>query len=82
MPATRQAQVLLEPEEYATLEELARQRGTTLSDLIREAVRERYILLKASREKAVEEIFRLQIPVADWTSFEDEIEQAHADGLP
>lgn len=82
MAATRQAQVQLEPEEYATLEELARQRGTTLSDLIREAVRDRYILLKAGREDALEEIFRLQIPVTDWASFEDDIEQAHADSLP
>lgn len=82
MAATKQAKVLLEPEEYAALEDLARKRGTTLSELIREAVRDRYILLKAEREKALEEIFRLEIPVTDWATFEEEIEQAYADGLP
>lgn len=82
MAATKQAKVLLEPEEYAVLEDLSKKRGTTLSELIREAVRDRYILLKAERTKALEEIFRLEIPVTDWATFEEEIEQAHVDGLP
>lgn len=82
MAATKQAKVLLEPEEYAVLEDLSKKRGTTLSELIREAVRDRYILLKAERAKALEEIFRLEIPVTDWATFEEEIEQAHVDGLP
>jgi hypothetical protein len=37
----------------------------------------------SSRREIVQEIFRLEIPIEeDWSSIEEEIARAHADGLP
>lgn len=82
MAAKRQARILFEPEEYDKLEILAEQQGTSVPDLIRKAVRDRYVLARADRTRALEEILRLEIPMADWTTLEEEIEQAHVDGIP
>jgi hypothetical protein len=84
MAAKRQARILFEPEEYQKLEILARQQGTTVPDLIRKAVRDRYVLSMADRKRALEEILRLEIPMdpmEDWTTLEEEIERSHVDGI-
>ncbi|HEY0512282.1 MAG TPA: hypothetical protein VGH73_10275 [Thermoanaerobaculia bacterium] len=83
MAQTRRAQITIEPEEYRQLEALAHQKGVPLADLIGTAVRERYLTRPASRREIVQEIFRLEIPIEeDWSSIEEEIARAHADGLP
>jgi len=83
MAQTRRAQITIEPEEYRQLESLAHQKGVSVADLILEAVRERYLTPPSSRREIVQEIFRLEIPIEeDWSSIEEEIARAHADGFP
>jgi hypothetical protein len=83
MAQTRRAQITIEPEEYRQLESLAHQKGVSVADLILTAVRERYLTPPSSRREIVQEIFRLEIPIEeDWSSIEEEIARAHADGLP
>lgn len=83
MAQTRRAQITIEPEEYRQLESLAHQKGVSVADLILTAVRERYLTPASSRREIVQEIFRLEIPIEeDWSSIEEEIARAHADGFP
>jgi hypothetical protein len=83
MAQTRRAQITIESEEYRQLESLANQQGTSVAELVRTAVRERYLTGSARRREIVQEIFRLQAPIEeDWSTIEEEIARAHADGLP
>jgi hypothetical protein len=41
--------------------------GTSVPDLIRKAVRDRYVLARADKTRALEETLRLEIPMADWS---------------
>jgi hypothetical protein len=82
MAQTHRAQITIEPEEYRQLESLAHQKGVSVADLILTAVRERYLTPLSSRREIVQEIFRLEIPIEeDWSSIEEEIARAHADGF-
>jgi ribbon-helix-helix CopG family protein len=81
MARTREARVLLEDEEYERLETLAGQRGISVSDLIREAVRDRFTPVAEQRRRAFEAICRLQLPIADWGNLDEEIGQAHGGDL-
>ena len=82
MPRTREARVLLEDEEYERLETLASQRGVSMSDLIREAVRDRFTPLAEQRKRAVEAICRIRVPLPEWDVLESEIAEAHGSDLP
>lgn len=82
MASTREARVLLEDEEYERLETLANQRGVSVSDLIREAVRDRFTPLAEQRKRAVEAICRISIPLPPWDVLEAEIAEAHGGDLP
>jgi hypothetical protein len=83
MAQTRRAQITIETGEYQQLESLAYRKGVSVADLIRTAVRERYLTRPTSRREIVQEIFRLEVPIEeDWSSIEEEISRAHADGLP
>ncbi|HEV7509985.1 MAG TPA: ribbon-helix-helix protein, CopG family [Thermoanaerobaculia bacterium] len=73
--ATKDAYVVLESEEYERLEAIAAQRGISVSDLIREAVRDRYLTLVEQRKRAFEAICQIHIPIPDWDSLEKEIEE-------
>ena len=83
MAQARRAQITIDPEEYRQLESLAAQKGTSVADLVRTAVRERYLTRSTRRREIVQEIFRLQAPIEeDWSTIEEEIARAHDDGLP
>jgi len=75
--ATKEAHVVLESEEYERLEASAAQRGISVSDLIREAVRDRYLSLVEQRKRAVEAICQMHIPIPDWDTLEEEIEEGN-----
>lgn len=81
MARTREARVLLEDEEYERLETLAGQRGVSVSDLIREAVRDRFTPLAEQRKRAVEAICRISISLPEWDVLEAEIAEAHGGDL-
>ncbi|HKI01951.1 MAG TPA: CopG family transcriptional regulator [Thermoanaerobaculia bacterium] len=82
MARTREARVLLEDEEYERLETLASQRRVSISDLIREAVRDRFTPSAEQRRRAVEAICRINIPLPEWDVLEAEIADTHGSDLP
>ncbi len=82
MARTKRVQVLMEPHEYERLESIAAERGVPVAELIRTAVRERYLLTRVERRRLVDEILGLDLPVGEWEEAEDEVVEAHGDGLP
>ncbi len=82
MARTKRAQVLMEPEEYDRLEEIAKQQGVSVAELIREAVSERFFNTPQRRQQIVEEIFSMGLPTEDWSATELEIGKAHDGCLP
>ncbi len=81
MAHTKRMQVLMEPEEYDQLEEVARREGVPVAELIRSAVRERYLLTRQERRRLIDEIFGLGVPVTDWEETEEEILETRGRGL-
>ena len=82
MSRTKRAQVLIEPEEYAQLEEIARREQVPVAELFRTAVRERYLLSRQQRRRIIDEILGLDLPVEDWEEMEAAIIEARGDDLP
>jgi hypothetical protein len=76
MAATKRAQVLMEPAEYARLAEMARQGQVSVAELIRSAVRERY-LAAPLRRRAAEEILSISVRIGRWELVEKQIAEAH-----
>ena len=84
MAELRKAQVLLDPEEYERIEEIAKRRGISVSELIRLTVRERYMPVSHVRQEAAAAILRMQIPGTwgTWEEIEADIEEGHDSSLP
>lgn len=82
MARTKRAQVMMDPDEYARLEEIAEARGCSVAELFRTAVRERFLTLAIDRLRVVKHITSMEIPVGDWNEMAEEIEQAHHASLP
>ena len=82
MARTKRAQILMDPRDYSRLARIAQRSGSSVGELIRQAVRERYLATAAGGEDAVERICRMRIPVGDWADVEAEIAGAHGDGVP
>jgi len=78
MAATRRTQLLMDPEEFRRLEALARQRRTSVAELIRWAVRETYLAPKPDRGPIVDAILGMGLPVIDWKRARKRIEEGHA----
>jgi hypothetical protein len=68
----------MNPDELRQLRALARRRKTSVSELIRCAVRESYLKAPADRRPLVEAIFDLKLPKVGWRKAKKEIEAAHA----
>ena len=77
MARTKRAQILMEPEEYRRLEEIARRRQVSVAELIRAAVCDCYFSGREHRGRIVEEIFGMNLPVEAWDKTEEEISKAH-----
>ncbi len=71
---TSRITILLSPEERKRLEEISRQRRTSIASLIRKALHQIYIKepLEA-REKAAEYLCSLELPVEEWEKMEKKI---------
>ncbi len=75
-------QVLLDDDQHKTLLAMAKAHRKPISVFLREAIVEQ-LLRKArrtARQKAFEEIAAMQLPVADWSKMEEEIERSHVGG--
>lgn len=69
----------MDPREYGRLAAIARVRGLSVGELIRGAVREKYLLSAPDARGAVEDICAMNVPVEDWAAVEREIAEAHGD---
>ncbi len=81
MPVTRRTQLLMDPDELKRLKRVARQKKTSVAELIRSAVRENYLVAQPDRASIVEAILQMRLPRISWKKAKKEIEAAHA-GLP
>jgi hypothetical protein len=75
---TKRVQVLMEPVEFAALERLARSRGTSVADLIRDAARAQYLDVadRGRRARAAERFLGLpETPLPDWRVLKQELEE-------
>ena len=84
MALTKRTQILMEPEMFEHLERLSRRRKTSVGELIREALREKY-LRSRSRDRArelVERLCAIDLPVDDWPVIEEELLARYDDQLP
>ena len=82
MEARRRAQILLDREDYSALARIARQQRTSVSELIKAAVRERFLGVSESRGRALRKLMQMELPVIDWEEIEREVADGHDDGLP
>ncbi len=82
MGQTRRAQILMDPAEYKSLQRIARQRQTSVGELIRVAVRDRYLSPTDDRREAATRIAAMNLPVEDWATTKQELEDAYDAGLP
>ena len=79
MPATRRTQLLMDPDEFRRLRTLARQKKTSVAELIRDAVRATYLNPpREERTSIVEAIVRMKLPGMSWKKVRKEIEDSHA----
>ncbi|MGH2351519.1 MAG: ribbon-helix-helix protein, CopG family [Chloroflexota bacterium] len=72
---TKRVQAVFTDKQYDTLSQLSRERGRSVSELVRDAV-ERVYFEEAERERrlaAVARLAALNAPVADWPQMEEEI---------
>ncbi len=81
MTATKRAQIMMEPDDYRRLEEIARRREVSVAELIRTAVRDRYLGGGDASREAVATICSMGLPVTEWAVAEAEIAEAHGDGV-
>lgn len=85
MAKTKRVQVLMEPLEFAALERLARSRGSSVADLIREAARAQYLSAddRGRRARAAKLFLSLpDTPLPDWSVLKREIEDRRDSALP
>ncbi len=84
MALSKRVEVLFDPERYACLERIARERRKAVGELIREAV-EQLVIQPSQREKkeAVERLISMNIPLggASWEEMKEEIARSKIAGL-
>ena len=80
MAKTKRVQVLMEPREFNQLERVARKRGSSVSDLMREAARAQYLVdTDCSRRVGSTQNF-LNLPdsaLPEWEIVKKELEDRH-----
>lgn len=81
MGQTRRAQILMEPEAYQRLEEIARREQTSVAELIRRAVREKYLSDTSQRQAALADLLATDLPVDRWEDIDEEVRDARDTSL-
>lgn len=67
MRMMKRLQVLVRPEQMARLQRESEKRGTSVGELIREAVDRAFPDDQRARDRAYERIIRANLPVEDWS---------------
>ncbi len=78
MAPTRRAQILMEPDEFRRLQALARERRTSVANLIRSAVRDTYLAPQTAKPPIVDAILTMQLELPDWEHLREELDRGHA----
>ncbi len=75
--ATKKAQVVLTDDQYELLDAYARERGKSVSSLLRESLEITLIaaLQQRRREAALRRLKGQQLPTADWDAIERELQE-------
>ena len=81
MAQTKRAQVMIEPEEYAQLEKLARHKNISVAELFRIAVRECFLTEREDKRNLVKQIRKMNVSIADWDELEKEIEAGKSETI-
>lgn len=81
MAHTRHAHILMEPLEYEQLERIARQRRTSVAELIRRAVRESYLQQPSAEGDPVARLAALQLELPRWEELARELDEAYDGGV-
>lgn len=73
---TKKAQVVLSADQYELLEAYARERGKSVSRVVRETLQQALLptLLERRRQEAFRWLSSQELPVADWETMERELE--------
>lgn len=82
MAQTRHAHILMDPAEYSQLEAVARRAHVSVAELIRTAVRERYLERVVPTESPVSRLTALGLDLPHWEDLERELAEAKDGGLP
>lgn len=85
MAKTKRVQVLMEPKEFAALEKLARSRGSSVADMMREAARAQYLQGgdHVRRARSAQSFLSLpDTPLPDWAVLKRELEERRGSDIP
>lgn len=84
MAGSRRAQVVLPTEEYSLVEDYARERGLSMSALLRDVVGRTLVarLRQRRREAALRRLTQQGLPTADWETIERDLETMWNDHDP
>jgi hypothetical protein len=85
MAKTKRVQVLMEPKEFDQLERVARKRGSSVSDLMREAARAQYLVDvdRSRRSRAAQNFLSLpDVTLPDWKAIKNELADRHDKTVP
>lgn len=82
MAQTRHAHILMDPAEYELLEGVARRARVSVAELIRTAVRERYLRRPVPAESPVSRLAALGLDLPHWEELERELAEAKDGGIP
>lgn len=85
MAKTKRVQVLMEPKEFDQLERVARKRGSSVSDLMREAARAQYLVDvdRSRRSRAAQSFLSLpDVTLPDWKAIKNELAERHDKTVP
>lgn len=81
MAIDKRVQVLMEPAEFNQLETLAQTQGVSVGELIRQAVRERYLTHSDQRLAAAEALCGLAMPPLNPAHLDEALTLARTEGL-
>lgn len=81
MAVDKRVQVLMEPTEFAQLEALAASQNVSVGELIRQAVRERYLLHVDQRRIAAQQLCAMELTGLDPDQLEASLTLSRSEGL-
>lgn len=70
-------EIRLDPQQLQNLKDEAAAKGTSVADLVREAISQRYAVSREEKLKAVQQMANINAPVADWNQIKKEIETGY-----